>query len=44
MIEPNTIVSPKRCVGGKDENKKIPNPAQIISVEVMTGCHIWRVT
>ena len=44
IIEPNTMVPPKRCVGGNDEKKKIPKPAQIISVEVMMGCHIRCVT
>ena len=44
ITEPRTMVPPKRCVGGKDEKKKIPKPAQITSIEVMIGCHIWRDT
>ena len=39
VAEPNITNNPKRCVGGKFDSRKIPNPQQITSNEVPIGCH-----
>src|SRR5690242_20236264 len=39
VAEPNMTKIPKRCVGGKFESRKMPNPQQITNKEVPIGRH-----
>jgi len=36
--DPKTTENPKRWVGGKAERKKMPNPEQMMIIEVAIGC------
>ena len=38
VAEPNITNNPNRWVGGKFDNRKMPNPQQMTSSEVPIGC------
>ena len=38
VVEPNITNHPKRCVGGKFDKRKTPNPEHTINSDVPIGC------